>query len=574
MRIGVTRWLLVGLLAAGCAANPRVSSSATSGGRSRPVAELEPLRDYSPKAVEERTEAQARFATGYLHDLNDESDQAAADYLQAGLADVGNEELVLELVGRLLRFKKTDQARELLTKATAQPEASGVLYAQLGLVYALSGMKTEAIQANRTAIAKAPRLLAGYRHLAQLYFQEHQPEEGLAVLDQAAKQPDTDAHFLAELGEFYLAFAQGGTTAAKDRAKDVFERAVRMKPTHPLVLQKLADGFVYLGDTDKAAELFEKLLEQFPHFPGIREKLADLFLRNQDYKHAADQLQSIVKNNPTDPRAYYLLGSIAYEAKDMPRAAECFGKVKLLNPNFEPAYYDLAGAQISQDQSARALETLAEARQKFKPNFICEFYSGLAYGRLKDYRRSIQHFIAAEVVARASETNRLNHLFFFQLGAAYERNQQYEEAAASFHRCLELAPDFGEALNYLGYMWAERGENLEEARQMIEKAVQQEPKNAAYLDSLGWVLFRLNRPEDALKYLLQAIEHSEKPDATLHDHLGDVYLAVKQPEKARAAWQKALTLEPDDHGDAIRKKLEALPGTAGTAGTAGTDKAK
>ena len=94
---------------------------------------------------------------------------------------------------------------------------------------------------------------------------------------------------------------------------------------------------------------------------------------------------------------------------------------------------------------------------------------------------------------------------------------------------------------------------LEKARELIEKAVKAEPKNAAFLDSLGWVLFKLNHPSEALKQILTAVELSEEPDATVYDHLGDIYAALKQPEKAREAWRKSLSIEPNDE---VRKKLE------------------
>jgi tetratricopeptide (TPR) repeat protein len=117
-----------------------------------------------------------------------------------------------------------------------------------------------------------------------------------------------------------------------------------------------------------------------------------------------------------------------------------------------------------------------------------------------------------------------------------------------------MEPDFAEALNYLGYMWAERGENLDEARTMIEKALKEEPKNAAFLDSMAWVLYKLKKPAEALPYMQKAIELTKEPDATLQDHLGDILAGMNRMGEARAAWEKALKLEPKDE---IRKKLEA-----------------
>jgi tetratricopeptide (TPR) repeat protein len=101
-------------------------------------------------------------------------------------------------------------------------------------------------------------------------------------------------------------------------------------------------------------------------------------------------------------------------------------------------------------------------------------------------------------------------------------------------------------------MWAERGTNLAQARGMIEKALKQEPKNAAYLDSFAWVLFKLNQPKEALTPMLKAIEYSTEPDATVEDHLGDIYAALQQMDRAREAWQKSLSIEPNE---VVRKKL-------------------
>jgi tetratricopeptide (TPR) repeat protein len=228
----------------------------------------------------------------------------------------------------------------------------------------------------------------------------------------------------------------------------------------------------------------------------------------------------------------------------------------LINPKLEQAWYDLARAQISADKGREALATLEKAREKFTANFVLEFLTGLAFSRQKAWDDSIQHYTEAEAVARATDPKRLTELFYFQFGSACERKGDFALAEKQFEKCIELAPNFAEGLNYLGYMWAEHGMKLDKARELIEKAVKLEPKNAAYLDSLGWVLFKLNQPKDGLQQILKAAEVSEKPDATIYDHLGDIYAALNQQEKAREAWRKSLSLEPNN---GVRKKLGLEP---------------
>jgi tetratricopeptide (TPR) repeat protein len=289
---------------------------------------------------------------------------------------------------------------------------------------------------------------------------------------------------------------------------------------------------------------------------GLRMKLADVYLRNNCPALAAEQFEALVRDDPTEPLGYYYLGAIALDEKKTEQAADYFSKAVLLNPELEQGYHDLARAQLILGRIKEALDTLEKARAKFGGTYVGEFLTGMACLRQKDYSEAIKHYIAAEIIGQASNPKKTNEFLFFQLGSAYEREGDAAQAEKYFQKALVLSPDFADALNYLGYMWAERGENLGKARELIEKAVKLEPKNAAYLDSLGWVLFKLNRPQQALGYLQKAVEFAEEPDPTLFDHLGDVYTALGQKEKAVEAWRKSLSLEPNEQ---IQKKLGQSP---------------
>jgi tetratricopeptide (TPR) repeat protein len=214
-------------------------------------------------------------------------------------------------------------------------------------------------------------------------------------------------------------------------------------------------------------------------------------------------------------------------------------------------------AQIDISKPGEAVATLEKARKKFPQSFALEFWTAMALSRQKDYAEALKHYTAAEVIAKATDPKQLDERFYFQLGATCERQGDYAEAEKYFEKCLQLAPNFTEAMNYLGYMWAEHGMKLERARELIEKAVQAEPKNAAFLDSLAWVLFKLDQTKEALPYALQAAEMSEAPDATLYDHIGDIYAALKEMDKAREAWRKSLSVEPNEE---VRKKLDSSAG--------------
>jgi tetratricopeptide (TPR) repeat protein len=332
-----------------------------------------------------------------------------------------------------------------------------------------------------------------------------------------------------------------------------------MANTNLISLQRLAQGFVFIGDMKGAAEVYQKMLDEDSELVGVREALAELYLRQNEPKRAAEQLREIIRDSPTNPQAYYFLGAIAYEERRFEEALENYRKALLLGLDNQQVYFDIALANLALQKPREALDYLDRARKKFRRSFVGEFYSGIAFMRLKEYINVLDYFTAAEIVASATETNRLTHHFYFELGAAHERAGKIPEAERYFEKCLTMSPNMAEALNYLGYMWAERSTNLIRAREMIEQAVKLNPTNAAYLDSLGWVLFKQGHTREALEPIRKTVELSEEPDPTLFDHLGDVYAAMNDLPKAREFWRKSIEIEPNKRIEAKIKGEEPPP---------------
>jgi tetratricopeptide (TPR) repeat protein len=545
-----------GLLVAGCGSAPG-RKAAPLQAHSAVSIKRERAEDQS---AARRAEAHAHYAAAVIHEMENEARAATDEYCQAAMLDPDDEALILEVSGRLLQNKQAEKALEITTRAAARPNAAGQIYARLGLIYAQLGKADQAAAANRAAIKKSPDSLVGYQNLFQSYLGSKQPQEALKVLDEAARQSNVDAEFLIGLSELYTSLGaqvRAQRESANAKALSLLNRAEKAGATTPLLLLRLADGFNLLGDSAKAAQLYLEVLKHPPDLPLIEERvhanLTSLYLRGSDHKRAIEQLQAILREDPTNPQAYYYLGRLALEDKKPAEAADHFSKALLLSPDFESGYYYLAMAQMEENKISAALATLDTARQKFAASFALEFYTGLAFSRQKAYGEALQHFVSAEVIAKATDPKQLDEGFYFQVGATCERKGDYAQAEQYFQKSLQLAPDSAETLNYMGYMWAEHGIKLDKARELIEKAVKAEPKSAAYLDSMAWVLFKLNQPKEALPYALKAAELSEQPDATVCDHLGDIYAALKQVEKAREAWRKSLSVEPNEE---VRKKLE------------------
>lgn len=508
-------------------------------------------------------ESFARYADGVIYEMQGDVTAATEAFARAAANAPEDEELTLDVSMRLLRYNHPERALEVLTNAIAHQSDSAEIHARLGLVYSQLGQTENALRSSRVAVRKDPALLVAWQQLYVNHLQNKRETEALKVLDDAARIQSEDADFLVGIAGMYSDLgvqATGMRSNAQARARELLLRAATLAPTDPSTQLRLADGLNTVGESGKAVEFYQKALDQLEAEAPLRKvltlKLAELCLRTGDRKRAAELFEAVVRDDPTNPQANYVLGSLAFEARRMQEAADSFSRVILLNPAFEQAYYDLATAQLNLDRPDDALATLAKARERFDQSFVIEYLSGLACGQKKDYATALKHYTAAEVIAKATDARRLSHGFYFQTAVASERSGDFENAARQFEKCLELSPNFAEAQNYLGYMWAERGTNLDRACELIERAVQAEPENAAFLDSLGWVRFKLGRLAEALEAMERALKHVEEPDPTLFDHLGDIQAALGALDKARESWRKSLELEPNE---GIRKKLNAVP---------------
>ncbi len=510
--------------------------------------------------IQDVAEAHAHFAAGVVHQMNEESAAAYDEFFLAAKLNPKDADLLAEVSNRLIEGRQFDRALQVLKWATGLPGVDDMVFVRLGFVYSQLGENDKSIAANREAIRRLPKLLALRQNLYLNHLQAKEPEAALAVLNDAAAEPDTDAEFLANLAELYANLARqfpSQQLAARGKALEVLNRAAAQTLLSVPVQLKIGDGFNLLGDKNGAAKMYLEVLDQAsstsPLQEILRSKLLDIFLRGGDRVRASEQIRAILRDNPSNAAAHYFLGSIAFDEKRWSDAIESFGKAIEVNPAIEQAHYDLASAYIAAERGSDAVKTLEIARARYAGRFPLEFLTGLAWHEQKQYEKALSYFASAEKIALAGETNRLNAGFYFQVGAASERAGKFGDAEKYFERSIALAPNNAEAMNYLGYMWADRGENLTRARELIESALKIEPDNDAFLDSMGWVLFKLGDFNGATEYLLKAIAKLEKPDATVYDHLGDAYAATKAMDKARDAWAKSVSIEPNE---TVQKKLD------------------
>jgi Flp pilus assembly protein TadD len=175
---------------------------------------------------------------------------------------------------------------------------------------------------------------------------------------------------------------------------------------------------------------------------------------------------------------------------------------------------------------------------------------------------------AVEGMRRAVEAQPAEPALRYGLGTALAGAGRPDEALEQMRALLALDPDHAEALNFIGYSYAEAGVRLDEAEALLRRALRVAPRRGHIVDSLGWLMLRKGEPGRAVE-LLELAARLVGPDPLVLEHLGDAYRAAGRAGDAAGAWRRALGSfgeEPPAEQLRLRASLERkLSGLAGPA---------
>jgi tetratricopeptide (TPR) repeat protein len=368
----------------------------------------------------------------------------------------------------------------------------------------------------------------------------------------AAERRDTEAwRLLAELEESRRHF---------DEARRAWEGLVRQDPDDPDALLALGRLSLRTGDAAGARAFFDQAVHLAPDEAAARVRVAFAWLDARRPAEALALADAGLRVH-AEPRLLYVRGLALREERRWDEAAASFGAVASGDPEVDLAA--LAArvsvlAQAGRSAEAMALLDPALARNPRELRLI----TARAYVLEKAGRAAEAVTWLTQALVAQPGAERLR----FALGVAQDRAGDRPGAIQTMQGILEGAPDDAEAMNFVGYSWAEKGERLDEAENLVRRAVDLDPDNGSYLDSLGWVLFQRGDVQGAISTLERA-EALTGPEPTILEHLGDAYRRSGREGDATKAWRRALQVldegaEPDLPGQraGIEKKLRDLPG--------------
>jgi tetratricopeptide (TPR) repeat protein len=494
-------------------------------------------------------------------------EKALEAYRQVLNVDPGEAELAAKVAAMLSRQEQFPQAIDVLKDAIKVRPQAPAPYLQLAFIYAKYLKKTDqAVEFANRAITLDPNNIEAYQRLLEIELAVGNEKQALQCLERASKSRSTEPAFWTTLGKLYssIIFKSDSVPSPElvGRVNEIFKKAVENAGDDPAVLKEVADYYASSQQIKDAIPLYLRVLELQPDDANAREKLATGFVLTNQRAKAVEMLEQIIKERPEKYQSYDLLAQIyddqgrslqrenkTDEAKTVfAKAAQNYEQSLLINSTHALTYVRLAELLLGPLKNPeRAVTLLTEARRRFPDAPEISYYLGVALREAKHPQQAVVVFEEALHESEMEGSEIVTARFYFDFGATAEQAGLYDKAADMFKKSIAIDPaNAAEAYNYLGYMWVEHNTHLEEAAEMIKRAVQIDPDNGAYLDSLGWLEFRQGKFEQALTDLLRAAHDMPRDDPVVYEHLGDTYLKLNRVTQALEAWQKAMTLDPQN----------------------------
>lgn len=256
----------------------------------------------------------------------------------------------------------------------------------------------------------------------------------------------------------------------------------------------------YYRPQPKVAEMgiaqAEQALRDAPENPDVRLNLAETYMANRRFDDALKQANEVMGAYPDNQRAWFLVGIINALKGSPSEAIDPLSKFLDANKNAE-----MPGLN----------KTLQSAA----------YYLGDSYLQLNEPDKAVP------VLEKAVEWSQTDSDAMYKLGMAYIGMKQYKQAIPMFQQATLFVPNYKEA--YDGMVVAYEALN-----------------ESGYADyARGMSAFSKKDYATALPLLKKAAD-AEKDFQPVLDGLGLTYEATNDLQNAKASYEAALKLNPDD----------------------------
>jgi cellulose synthase operon protein C len=496
--------------------------------------------------------------------------QVQIDILSGKEAD--NADVYLAKAGLLAAQQRVPTAIQELQKAIRLKPQRGDLYLNLALLQLRSNFVGAAEGNLKKAIELTPRPMAAELALAAYYQSQRRYPEAEQELLQAIEVDRQNPEPSIALARLYM--AEGNKSAAEDFLK----RNRSGFPNNSVGYRMLGDFYFAVGDYDAAIQEYSNLNHEHPKDILVTKNYVQLLIIKGRLDEASSLNDAVLKSKPSDVDALVDRGQIQIALGHPSDAITNLQTAINNAPNSGVAYYQLGVAYDrakQPEQAEKAWEDairrdpdLVEAQRALarvslrKSNMIelehCstriielqpDTPDGYAMRALSYVRRG-QLSRADADVQKAIRVAPQNSAGYIQLGNLMLARKTFHAAEEAYEEALQRDTGSSDALGGLMNAYFAQNE-VAEGFAAAQTQIAKVPNNSGFYDLLGTALFDRKRgPQDVAD-----AEASLTRAVQLDEHNTDGWLKLIQVQAVRdsadqaiATCRKALAISPDEDG--------------------------
>jgi tetratricopeptide (TPR) repeat protein len=255
-----------------------------------------------------------------------------------------------------------------------------------------------------------------------------------------------------------------------------------------------------------AIDYFNTALRKDPKFAKAYTGLADASLRmyeeNKDSFWTDKALNAAKQAQALDdklPEVHFILGSVYAETGQTAQAIAELKRAQELASNSDEAYRRLGNAYLAAGQNEQAIRALEKAVELNPYYWVNQNALGNAHRQTGSYDKALKNF------QQVTQLEPQNEIGYANIGTVYMSMGRYQDSIAPLEKAMQLGPQ------------------------------------PAVISNLGTSYFYLHRYGDAVKQFEKAVELNPN-DETMMGNLADGYRAVGETERAKATYDKAISL--------------------------------
>lgn len=458
----------------------------------------------------------------------------AISIIEGGLEKQPENTDLLSILAQIkLLQNKEDEVPAIFEKILSIKPDNQAAYFLLGGLYSKMNMTEKAIDTFERLIDHFPESFSGHYYLGKLYVV-------VGNYDMAEKELTESYKLNSDLVEALYGLIQVYEIQKKSAPLPGLYRQILDRDPDD-IRASLALALLYHSDKkDKQAmAILNNLGTRSKDDPDVLRHVVRHYIKKTLYPDAIYLIEGILKTAPIKDDFNYFLGLCYEESKNNLAAIHAFEKVPPESKYYEKAVLIIAFHYVDMNENAKAIALLEKALKVVPKNIEFMLYLGSFYEEEEMYQKAIDMYLLGLSYDKNSTK------LYFRLGVVYDKKGDRISCIKEMKKVISLDPEDANALNYLGYTYADLGMNLEEAEDLISRALQFKPDDGYITDSLGWLYYKKGNYEKAVATLEKAVDLIPN-DPILLEHLGDAFNKTSEPKKALEFYQRSLKHKKKD----------------------------